>query len=111
MDSRVSEHFGRAPFHVVIDLETMESRSLRKEGECHDGNHGHCMPVDLLLANDVNLVVCKGIGRGAFARLAASNIDVFAAHDDTVGAVIVEYRKCRGKGMGQPQICEGHHQH
>lgn len=111
--SRVSEHFGRAPFHALVDLDSMETRLLRKEADCGDGDHGHCLPVDSLLANDVNLVACKGIGRGALGRLMAHRIDVFAAHTDTVAEVIEEYRRRRkaAAGMGRPRVCEGHHHH
>lgn len=110
-DSRVSEHFGRAPFHVLVDLDTMTTRSLVKEGGCNDEDHGHCMPVDLLLNNKVNLVLCKGLGRSALSRLTANDIEVFATPADTVGVAVEEYRKCRGQGMAQPHLCAGHHHH
>ncbi len=110
-DSRVSDHFGRAPFHVLVDLDTMTTRSLKKEDGCDDGEHGHCMPVDLLLNQNVNLVLCKGLGRGALNRLTANAIEVFATRADTVKQAVEEYRKDRGEDMAQPHVCTGHHHH
>ena len=110
LDSRVSEHFGRAPFHLVVNTETMEVVPLRRERECDDSGHGHCLPVRFLLAHGVDLVICREIGRGAFSRLGASNIDVFEAGADTVGAVIEHYSRNKN-AMLRPQLCSGHGHH
>jgi predicted Fe-Mo cluster-binding NifX family protein len=109
--SKVSEHFGRAPFHILADLDTMEMELLRKEGECGGDDHGHCVPVDLLLANGVELVACKGIGRAALGRMMSHDIDVFAAHVDTVAEVIEEYRRRGREARHLPRICESHGHH
>lgn len=109
--SRLSEHFGRAPFHLLIDPDSMETKLLSREAECGEGDHGHCLPVDTLLANGVDMVVCKGIGRGAVARFAANRIDVFAAQTDTVAEVLEEFRRLGTAGMGTPRVCEGHGDH
>lgn len=106
-ESRVSEHFGRAPHHVLVELRTGETRSLRKDGGC-DGDHGHCMPVDVMLENGVDVVVCKGIGKGAINRLMLNRIGVLATAATDVAGVVEEFRE-RSETMGQPRVCSGHH--
>jgi predicted Fe-Mo cluster-binding NifX family protein len=109
LQSKVSEHFGRAPFHIVIDLETQAVSDLVKQNDCNDEDHGHCMPVDLLIENGVNMVACKGIGRGAVARLLANNIAVFSTTSNTVENVVKEYQTKILNLVSEDNICEGHH--
>lgn len=109
LNSRVSEHFGRAPFHIVIDLDTHEIADLSKPNDCSDEGHGHCMPVDLLMSHDVKIVVCKGIGRGAVNRLASNKIDVLSTSSDTVQGVLDEYKGKELNLITSDHICEGHH--
>lgn len=109
VESRVSRHFGRAPHHVLVDLESLEARALRREGAC-GGDHGHCLPVDVMVENKVDLVVCKGIGRGAIERLREQRIGVLATAAESVAGVIEEVRRGGGR-MGPPRVCGGHHGH
>ena len=46
LNSLISEHFGRAPHHIVVDLETMKHYALDKE---ESEAHGHCPPVQMLI--------------------------------------------------------------
>lgn len=109
LKSKVSEHFGRAPFHIVVDLETREVNDLVKQNDCNHEDHGHCMPVDLLLDYGVDMVACKGIGRGAVGRLVANKIAVFSTASDTVEDVVKEYNAQALSMVSPDNICEGHH--
>lgn len=109
LDSVVSDHFGRAPFHIIVDLETDHIDSLRKANECGDEDHGHCMPVDLLLSNGVKVVACKGIGRGAVNRLRSNDIALFSTTAHTVREVVDDYRAQKLGAIDEAQICQGHH--
>ena len=110
LDSVVSEHFGRAPFHVVVNLRSREVTTIEKENDCGE-SHGHCMPVDLLMRHGVNVVACKGIGRGAAARLVAEKIGVFATTARTVAEVVDGYEKQSLKLISESNLCSGHHNH
>jgi predicted Fe-Mo cluster-binding NifX family protein len=107
--SVVSEHFGRAPFHIVVDLDSRAVTPLKKTEACNDETHGHCMPVDLLLAAGVNVVACKGIGRGAVNRLQSNQIGVFATHASTVSAVIDAFSANQLCAVNESNLCDGHH--
>ena len=106
--STVSEHFGRAPYHIVVDLENQAVSDLVKQNDCHDEDHGHCMPVDLLLGANVDVVACKGIGRGAVNRLMENRIAVFSTKADTVEAVVEEFNSRLLNPISEENICQGH---
>jgi predicted Fe-Mo cluster-binding NifX family protein len=111
LNSTVSDHFGRAPFHIVVDLESRAVTPLQKTETCNDETHGHCMPVDLLLAAGVNVVACKGIGRGAVNRLQSNQIGVFATHASTVSGVIDAFLAKQLCPVNESNLCDGHHHH
>jgi len=111
LDSIVSEHFGRAPMHLVVDIETLATRTFQKANSCDDKDHGHCLPVDLLLENQVKIVACKGIGRGAVARLRQHDISLFATRATTVKEVVIEFQSNLLRPVSNEQICKGHGDH
>ena len=108
LKSKVSEHFGRAPYHIVVDLETRSASDLVKPKECSHEDHGRCLPVDLLIGANVDVVACKGIGRGAVARLMQNGIAVFSTIADTVDGVVKEFHSQRMKEISEENICQGH---
>lgn len=111
LQSEVSDHFGRAPHHIVVDLESQAVETLVKTSDCSADSGGHCLPVDLLRENQVEVVACKGIGRGAVARLMASKIELYATRAQTVAEVIDEFRQKRLVPLSDEHVCEGHHHH
>jgi predicted Fe-Mo cluster-binding NifX family protein len=111
MASLVSEHFGRAPFHIVVDLASDACSTLRKDNACGEESHGHCLPVDLLLHNRVTVVACKGIGRGAVERMRANGIAVYATDAATVREVVARFKTSGLTPVGAQHVCQGHHDH
>ena len=106
--STVSEHFGRAPYHVVVDLDTQTVSDLEKQNDCNQETHGHCLPVDLLIGAHVDVVACKGIGRGAVGRLMANRIAVFSTKANTVETVVEEFNSRSLNPISEENICQGH---
>ena len=109
LESTISQHFGRAPFHIVVDLETMQHYPLEKDG-CED--HGHCLPVQILLQHNVSVTLCKGIGRGAVSNFIQNQVQVYVTAADTVKDAIKEFKNGALSFVGEEQICKGHdHDH
>jgi len=109
LESTVSKHFGRAQFHIIVDLETMQNYPLEKDG-CED--HGHCLPVHTLLDHKVKTVLCKGIGRGAVGNFIQNKVEVFAITADSVKDAVSEFQSGTLDFVGEEQICQGHdHDH
>lgn len=109
LNSKVSQHFGRAPYHIAVDVNTGIVETIRKGNECSEETHGHCVPVDLLLENDIKMVACKGLGKGALARLVENKIAVFSTEAETVEDVIRSYTAKQLQLVSDKNICQGHH--
>jgi predicted Fe-Mo cluster-binding NifX family protein len=108
LESTVSHHFGRAPFHIIVDLETMQHYPLEKD-ECED--HGHCLPVKVLLQHNVGAALCKGIGRGAVGNFIQNQVQVYVTTADTVVNAVNEFKNGPLNFVGEEQICKGGHDH
>lgn len=74
LDSKVSLHFGSAPFFLLLDSETAHFEILKNSDEHHA--HSMCHPVGALNAASVVGVVAGGIGR-AIEGLNAAGIKVY----------------------------------
>ncbi len=69
-DSKLSGHFGSAPFIAVFDdeLDTLNFVDRSKKAG------GSCAPVEELAALGVQRVISLGMGKGAMSRLASAGI-------------------------------------
>jgi len=106
--SAISEHFGRAPFHYIVDTETEAVQLLPKP----EGEHGHCVPVQALIAAGVKSVVCKGIGRGAVMNFTNAGIPVLNTQAQTIQDAVQAFKGHSLAPVDDDNLCAGHdHDH
>jgi predicted Fe-Mo cluster-binding NifX family protein len=109
-DSRISGHFGSAPFFAIFGEEKDELEYWSRKEQV--GGH-RCAPVDELLGMGVGRVISAGMGRGAMGRLSAANIAVRFVGDPSIS--LTELRR----GLASDEltlstdggICLEHHGH
>jgi predicted Fe-Mo cluster-binding NifX family protein len=77
-NSRMSEHFGSAPYYAVADTGAGSFEIITNTSMHHD--HGQCTPADFFAELGVSALICIGIGAGAIAKLRMLGIDVFMVH-------------------------------
>jgi len=112
LDSKMSKHFGRAPYHLLVDTETGETELLIKlltgqgMAQCHgegqgagvgccsevSHEHGKCQPVEPLLERKVGAVLCQGFGRGAYQKMKRNGISVWITKAGTVKEALQDWR-------------------
>jgi len=78
----VYNHFGSAPFFVLVDTQTDEYEVLVNLDKDH--THGNCQPLKAMGSATTDVVVVGGIGDGALKKLVNSGINVFRAVEGTV---------------------------
>lgn len=78
----VYNHFGSAPFFVLVDTETGEHEVLVNLDKDH--THGNCQPLKAMGSATAEVVVVGGIGDGALNKLVNSGLKVFKAVEGTV---------------------------
>ncbi len=105
--SKVSDHFGSAPFFGTADTETNSFEIIANASMHHD--HGQCTPADFFSQLGIGAVVCNGIGAGAVAKLQMMGIDVYMALQSQT---FEEALRCFNDGLlakvTSRQTCQGH---
>ena len=133
LDSKLSKHFGRAPYHLLIDTKTGETELLIKlltgqgrrqchgegqglgtpigdgHGHGHGRDHGKCQPVEPLLERKVGAVLCRGFGRGAYEKMKRNGISVWITKADTAGEALKDWREGKLLPVLEDQLCSGKH--
>jgi len=110
LDSRIAEHFGRAPYFAVVELndkgEVIDFRVVSNVGE-HFGGPGYTHDHILELKPDAILVY--GMGPRGLSTFQSKGIAVFKAEKDTVKDVIEAY--VRGELRELTEGCARAHHH
>lgn len=94
LDSKLSEHFGRAPFFIAVELDEDGSISevVEKANRSeHFGGSGR--PVDFVLQLKPDVVVTYEIGPGALSTLRSAGVLVLRAAGSTVREAIEAYKQ------------------
>ncbi|MHB8838903.1 MAG: NifB/NifX family molybdenum-iron cluster-binding protein [Gemmatimonadaceae bacterium] len=87
--ARISAHFGSAPFFAVVDTHSNDFTLVANANARHE--HGSCDPLSVVMGHRVDVVVCRGLGRGAFAKLDAAGIPVFVTDGTDVAEAVAEF--------------------
>lgn len=110
----VSQHFGRAPELVIVEIEN--DQVIKKETVA---SPGHGSIPHFLAQRDVKVVLAGGMGGGAMQRCQEYGIEPILGIQGAIDQVIDQYIKkqlksvpilCDGQGEGHHGDCE-HGQH
>lgn len=107
LNARLAEHFGRAPYFVIVELESGNISNVQvvpNEGE-HFGGIGHAS--DLVMRFKPNAVIACSIGPKALSAFRKAGIAVLRAKADTVKDVIEAYRLDKLEELTEASQC--HH--
>jgi predicted Fe-Mo cluster-binding NifX family protein len=106
LEGRLSPHFGRSPYFTVVDEATGGVEVLANGHADHE--HGVCAPVVLVSGERLDVVICRGLGRGAHQRLRAAGVRVYLSESDAVAGALTEWRAGGLPEVVSEQLCEGH---
>ncbi|ACF43589.1 NifB/NifX family molybdenum-iron cluster-binding protein [Pelodictyon phaeoclathratiforme] len=107
LNSKLSEHFGSAPFFAVADMEKNSIEIIPNASMHHD--HGQCTPADFFSQHGIDVVLCNGIGAGAIARLQMMGIDVYMAElSKTLQEALTRFSNGLLAKVTPQQACQGH---
>lgn len=106
LESAVHNHFGSAPFFVVVNSENNELEILENQDLGH--THGNCQPMAALGGAPVEAVVVGGIGGGALKKLVDGGIRTYRAVEGTVFENLLLINEGRLPAFTMDQTCRGH---
>jgi predicted Fe-Mo cluster-binding NifX family protein len=94
LNARLSEHFGRAPYFAVIDLdENGIILNLRTESNVSEHFGGTGRPPDRILQFQPNALITYGMGSRALSIFQDARVAVLRANGNTVKEVVTAYTK------------------
>ena len=110
LEAHLAQHFGRAPYYTVVDLDNNNQivgvRTEVNKGE-HVGGSGH--PHEHLLALKPNIFVVQGMGPGCLSSLQDAGLTVLKATGTTVKEITEQFKE--GKLSALAGACEHAHHH
>ncbi|MEM3000424.1 MAG: NifB/NifX family molybdenum-iron cluster-binding protein [Candidatus Bathyarchaeia archaeon] len=93
LNAPIAQHFGRAPFFAVVDLDEA-GNMVAVETQANTGEHyggtGH--PHETLLALKPSVIVAYGMGPGGLASFGNAGVQVLKAAGKTVKEVITQFK-------------------
>jgi predicted Fe-Mo cluster-binding NifX family protein len=112
LEAKVAQHFGRAPYFAVVELDENEQiknvKTEANKGE-HMGGTGH--PHENLLALKPNIIIAYGMGPGGLQSFKNAGTTVLKAEGNTVKEVIanLQANKLQELAVGCEHAHEHHH--
>jgi predicted Fe-Mo cluster-binding NifX family protein len=110
LSARLAEHFGRAPYFAVVDLdekgEVANVKTVQNVGE-HAGGMGYAH--DHILGLKPNAIVVYGMGPRGLMSFQNAGVAVLKANAHTVGEVVDAYKKDKLEELTEG--CEHAHHH
>lgn len=108
LNAQLAEHFGRAPYFAVVELdekgEVSEVKTVPNIGE-HAGGRGQTH--DNILELQPNAIIVYGMGPRGLSTFQSAGVAVLRANANTVSEVIAAYKDDRLQ-----ELTEGcHHAH
>ena len=87
IDSQVDPRFGRCPFYVVVDPETMSHESMANPGRTAAGGAG-MVAAQALVKAGVSDVIARDVGPNAMTALEAAGIGAYTTSGGTVADAV-----------------------
>lgn len=107
IEAKLSSHFGKAPWFTIVDSTTGNVKLIRNDETRR--THGACVPVEEIAQHGVEGVLCRGIGAGASARLAAVGIAVYLTDESVLASGIEALHAGRVKTLAGAGACSDGH--
>jgi len=93
LQARLSEHFGRAPYFVLVELDengkVSSLKTISNYNE-HFGGRGHAH--DNILQEKPDILIVYGMGPRGLDSMAAAGVTVLRAEGNTVQEVLSAYK-------------------
>jgi predicted Fe-Mo cluster-binding NifX family protein len=108
LESAVSSHFGQALFFIIIDDGTNDIKTIKNTAKGgHQGTAG-LTPGQLIMEQEVNVVLCGGLGVRAVQMFEQAGIHVFNQASGTVADAMKAYKEGKLPEATDATACQKH---
>jgi predicted Fe-Mo cluster-binding NifX family protein len=103
LDAAVDSRFGRCPYFVIVDSETMEYNVIPNAST--GASHGAGIQAAQTVANmGVKAVITGNVGPNAFNVLSATGIKIVTGASGSVRDAVEKYKSGQLKEVGNPTV-------
>ena len=103
LDANVDSRFGRCPYFVVVDSETMEYTVVSNDST--NAAHGAGIQAAQTAANmGVKVVITGNVGPNAFNVLSATGINIVTGVSGSIRDAVEKYKSGQLKETGNPTV-------
>jgi len=103
LDAPVDPRFGRCPYFIIVDLDTMQFEVVPNVASDAMGGAG-IQAAQIIVSKGVKAVITGNVGPNAFQALSAAGIKIITGAYGTVREVIEKYKRGDLKETGSPTV-------
>jgi predicted Fe-Mo cluster-binding NifX family protein len=103
LDTQVDPRFGRCPYLVIVDSETLQFEAIPNVASGAMSGAG-IQAAQTMASKGVKVLITGNIGPNAFQALAASGTRIVTGASGTVREVVEKYKKGELKETGAPTV-------
>ena len=103
LDAAVDSRFGRCPYFIIVDSETMEFDAIANDST--NAAHGAGIQAAQKVANmGVEVIITGNVGPNAFNVLSATGIKIVTGASGIIKEAIEKYKSGQLKEVGSPTV-------
>lgn len=103
LDGNVDSRFGRCPYFIMVDSETMEFNVISNDSI--NAAHGAgIQAAQTVVNNGVNVVITGNVGPNAFNVLSASGVKIVTGVSGNIREAIEKYKSGKLKEVANPTV-------
>lgn len=106
LDAQVDPRFGRCPYLVIVDSETMQFEAIPNVASGAMGGAG-IQAAQTIASKGVKVLITGNVGPNAFQALSAAGIEIVIGASGTVKEVVEKYKRAELKVTDAPTV-RGH---
>jgi len=106
LDAQVDPRFGRCPYFVVVDSETMQFEAISNMASGAMGGAG-IQAAQIIAGRGVKVLITGNVGPNAFQALSASGIKIVTGAFGTVREAVEKFKKGELRETSAPTV-RGH---
>ena len=107
LDAQLDPRFGRCPYFVIVDSETMKFEAIPNTATGAMGGAG-IQAAQTAASKRVEVLITGNVGPNAFQALSAAGIKIVTGAFGTVRDVVERYKKGELKGETSAPTVRGH---
>ena len=103
LDAQLDPRFGRCPYFVIVDSESMQFEAIPNMASGATGGAG-IQAAQIIANNGVKVVITGNVGPNAFQALSAAGIKIVTGVFGTVREAVEKYKKGELRETGAPTV-------